>query len=40
MLRQQGLEPAANSPEEFLAFMREETAKWGRVMRAAGASAH
>ena len=40
VLKQQGLEPAANSPEEFLEFMRAETGKWGRVMRAAGASAH
>ena len=40
VLKQQGLEPAANSPEEFLEFIRAETGKWGRVMRAAGASAH
>jgi len=40
LLRQQGLEPAASSPEEFTAFMRAETGKWGQVMRAAGASAH
>ncbi|WP_198384021.1 tripartite tricarboxylate transporter substrate binding protein [Roseomonas sp. KE2513] len=40
VLRQQGLEPAANSPDDFKAFIRSETEKWGRVRRAAGASAH
>jgi tripartite-type tricarboxylate transporter receptor subunit TctC len=39
LLKRQGLEPAANSPEEFGAFMRAETAKWGEVMRASGATA-
>jgi tripartite-type tricarboxylate transporter receptor subunit TctC len=40
VLKQQGPEPAANSPEEFAGFIRSETEKWGQVMRAAGASAH
>ena len=28
-----GAEPAGNTPEEFAAFIRSETGKWGRVMR-------
>ena len=28
-----GAEPAGNSPEEFAAFIRSETEKWGRVIR-------
>src|SRR5688572_27137452 len=31
-----GAEPAPNSPEEFAAYIREETKKWGEVVRAAG----
>ena len=31
-----GTEPAANTPEQFAAFLREETAKWSNVIRSAG----
>jgi tripartite-type tricarboxylate transporter receptor subunit TctC len=31
------LEPWVTTPEEFLTFMRTETAKWGRVIRESGA---
>ena len=31
------LEPWVNTPEEFLTFIRTETAKWGRVIRDSGA---
>lgn len=32
----QGLDPVANSPAEFAAFLREETAKWSKLIRDAG----
>ena len=32
----QGVEPAGNSPAAFTAFMRDEYAKWGKVIREAG----
>lgn len=32
---QLGIDPAGNSPEEFTQFLREEVAKWGKVIRAA-----
>jgi len=31
-----GSEPAGTTPEEFTAFIKSETAKWGRVVKAAG----
>jgi tripartite-type tricarboxylate transporter receptor subunit TctC len=31
-----GAEPFANSPQEFAAFIREETRKWAEVIKAAG----
>jgi tripartite-type tricarboxylate transporter receptor subunit TctC len=31
-----GTEPATTTPEEFAAYIREETKKWGEVVRAAG----
>ena len=34
----QGLEPAASSPHEFGAYLRSEVAKWGKVIRASGAT--
>jgi tripartite-type tricarboxylate transporter receptor subunit TctC len=34
----QGLEPAASTPEEFGAYLRNEVAKWGKVVRASGAA--
>ena len=38
-LAAQGADPAGGSPEEFLAFLKEEIAKWGKVVRGAGISA-
>lgn len=38
-LKQQGAEPAGNSPEEFAAFVKSEIAKWAGVVRASGARA-
>ena len=35
----QGADPAGGSPEEFSAFLKEEIAKWGKVVRKAGISA-
>ena len=32
----QGSEPVGSTPEAFGAFMRAETAKWGRVIKASG----
>jgi tripartite-type tricarboxylate transporter receptor subunit TctC len=34
-LNKLGLDPAANSPAEFAKFVRAETEKWGRVIKAA-----
>jgi len=31
-----GTEPATTTPEEFAAYIREETKKWGEVVRAGG----
>jgi tripartite-type tricarboxylate transporter receptor subunit TctC len=38
-LNKVGLDPAANSPGEFARFVRAETEKWGRVIRAANIKA-
>jgi tripartite-type tricarboxylate transporter receptor subunit TctC len=35
----QGMEPAGDTPEQFAGFMREEFAKWGKVIREAGIKA-
>jgi tripartite-type tricarboxylate transporter receptor subunit TctC len=35
----EGAEPVGNSPEEFAAIIRNETAKWAKVIRAAGIKA-
>jgi tripartite-type tricarboxylate transporter receptor subunit TctC len=35
----QGIDPAGDTPEQFAAFMREESAKWGMVIRDAGIKA-
>ena len=32
----QGVEPALTTPEQFGGFMRDENAKWSRVIRNAG----
>ena len=31
-----GLEPVTNTPEQFAAFIREETVRWGKVVKASG----
>ena len=36
-LQSMGIEVAGNSPAEFAAFMREESAKWGRIVKESGA---
>ena len=33
---EQGLEPQSSTPEEFLAFMQREAAKWRKVAQRAG----
>jgi tripartite-type tricarboxylate transporter receptor subunit TctC len=38
-LSQQGADPVGNTPEEFGAYIRAETSKWARVVRASGAKA-
>jgi tripartite-type tricarboxylate transporter receptor subunit TctC len=38
-LLQQGADPVGSTPEEFAAYMRAETAKWAKVVRASGATA-
>ena len=35
-LAQQGMRPVANSPAEFAALIREESARWGKVIRDRG----
>jgi tripartite-type tricarboxylate transporter receptor subunit TctC len=35
----QGVVPVGNSPEEFAAFIRAESARWGKVVKAAGIKA-
>jgi tripartite-type tricarboxylate transporter receptor subunit TctC len=34
----QGLEPTASTPQEFGAYLKSEVAKWGRVIKASGAT--
>jgi tripartite-type tricarboxylate transporter receptor subunit TctC len=34
----QGLEPASSSSKEFAAYLESEVAKWGRVIKASGAT--
>jgi tripartite-type tricarboxylate transporter receptor subunit TctC len=36
---QQGADPVGNTPDEFGAYMRKETAKWAKVVQASGAKA-
>jgi tripartite-type tricarboxylate transporter receptor subunit TctC len=36
---QVGIDPVGNSPEEFTQFLRDEIAKWGKVIKAAGVKA-
>lgn len=35
-LLSQGADPSGNTPEQFAAFVKSETAKWGKVIKAAG----
>jgi len=37
-LSEQGAEPYAETPEQFAAFIKAETAKWGKVVKESGAS--
>ena len=39
-LKQQGAEPAGNTPEEFAAFVKSEIAKWAKVVKASGITAN
>jgi tripartite-type tricarboxylate transporter receptor subunit TctC len=36
---QQGADPIANTPEEFGQYMKDETAKWAKIVKASGAQA-
>jgi tripartite-type tricarboxylate transporter receptor subunit TctC len=38
-LAQQGVEPVANTPDQFSAFLKEELAKWGKVVKEANVRA-
>jgi tripartite-type tricarboxylate transporter receptor subunit TctC len=35
----EGADPAGNTPDEFGAYMRKETAKWAKIVKASGAAA-
>ena len=36
----QGLDPAPGTPEQFGAYIKSETAKWGKIIKASGAKAN
>jgi len=38
-LVQQGVDPVGSTPDEFAAYIRDETAKWAKVVKASGARA-
>ena len=38
-LSQQGADPVGGTPEEFAAYIRAETIKWAKVVKASGAKA-
>ena len=38
-LSQQGADPVGGTPEAFAAYIRAETAKWSKVVKASGAKA-
>jgi tripartite-type tricarboxylate transporter receptor subunit TctC len=35
-LKAEGSDPVGSTPERYAAFLREEIAKWGKVIKAAG----
>ena len=38
-LESQGVDPIVNTPAEFTAYVKSETEKWGKVVKATGAKA-
>jgi tripartite-type tricarboxylate transporter receptor subunit TctC len=38
-LKTEGSDPVGNSPEQFTAFLREETARWSKIIRFANIQA-
>jgi tripartite-type tricarboxylate transporter receptor subunit TctC len=38
-LESQGVDPITNTPAEFAAYLKSETEKWGKVVKATGAKA-
>ena len=36
LIAQHGVDPEANTPEHFTQYVRDEYARWGKVIRAAG----
>ncbi len=36
---QQGADPVGNTPDEFAAYIRAETARWARIVKLSGAKA-
>ena len=36
LIAQHGVDPETNTPEQFTQYLRDEYARWGKVIRAAG----